>query len=44
MKAVVYEDVRSVVVRDVPDPAIEDDHDAIVRVTTAAICGSDLHF
>jgi alcohol dehydrogenase len=44
MKAVVYEDVRQVAVRDVPDPAIEDAHDAIVRVTRAAICGSDLHF
>ncbi|MCP3727719.1 glutathione-dependent formaldehyde dehydrogenase [Paraburkholderia sp. CNPSo 3272] len=27
----------------VPDPAIEDSRDAIVRVTTCAICGSDLH-
>ncbi len=27
----------------VPDPAIEDDRDAIVKVTSCAICGSDLH-
>lgn len=44
MKAVVYEDVGKVTVREVPDPVIEDPHDAIVRITTAAICGSDLHF
>jgi threonine dehydrogenase-like Zn-dependent dehydrogenase len=44
MKAVVYEDVRQVVVGDVPEPNVEDPPDAVVRVTTAAICGSDLHF
>lgn len=44
MKAVIYEDVDRLRVGDVPDPTIEDPHDAIVRVTTAAICGSDLHF
>jgi threonine dehydrogenase-like Zn-dependent dehydrogenase len=27
----------------VPDPKIEDGHDAIVKVTSCAICGSDLH-
>ena len=44
MKAVVYEGVGRVAVGEVPDPAIEDPHDAIVRVAMAAICGSDLHF
>jgi threonine dehydrogenase-like Zn-dependent dehydrogenase len=44
LRAVVYEDVGVVRVADVPEPGIEDAHDAIVRVTTAAICGSDLHF
>ncbi len=44
MKAVVFEDVRTLAVGDVPDPRIEDPADAVVRVTTAAICGSDLHF
>ena len=44
MKAVVFEEVEKVRVGDVPDPVIEDPHDAVVRVTTAAICGSDLHF
>lgn len=33
-------DVR---VEEVPDPAIEDTRDAIVRVTLTAICGSDIH-
>src|SRR5262245_56385869 len=34
------EDVR---VEQVPDPQILNDRDAIVRVTSTAICGSDLH-
>ena len=34
------EDVR---VEDVPDPKIEHPRDAIVKVTSCAICGSDLH-
>ncbi len=34
---------NSVEVRDVPDPQILSDRDAIVRVTSTAICGSDLH-
>jgi hypothetical protein len=44
MRAVVYEDIHKVRVDDVADPRILDPHDAIIRVTTAAICGSDLHF
>ncbi|HYX44784.1 MAG TPA: alcohol dehydrogenase catalytic domain-containing protein, partial [Acidimicrobiales bacterium] len=35
--------VHRVEVRDVPDPEIVNDRDAIVRVTSTAICGSDLH-
>lgn len=34
---------NSVEVRDVPDPKILNDRDAIVRITSTAICGSDLH-
>jgi threonine dehydrogenase-like Zn-dependent dehydrogenase len=34
---------RRVEVRDVPDPGILNPHDAIVRVTSTAICGSDVH-
>ena len=44
MKAVIYEGVNRIRVGDVPDPVIEDPGDAIIRVTAAAICGSDLHF
>lgn len=43
MKAVVYKGKNKVAVEDVPNPKIEDPGDAIIRVTTAAICGSDLH-
>ena len=44
MRGVVYEDVRRVRVDDLAEPRIEQRTDAVVRVTTAAICGSDLHF
>lgn len=44
MKAVVYEEVGKVRVDDIDEPGIEEPSDAIVRVTTSAICGSDLHF
>lgn len=44
MRAVVFEDVGRVGVREVPDPEIQGPGDAVVRVTLAAICGSDLHF
>ena len=44
MKAVVFEGVKQLEVRDVPDPSIEEPTDAVVRVTSSAICGSDLHF
>jgi glutathione-independent formaldehyde dehydrogenase len=43
MKAVVYQDVRTVGVCEVPDAAIEAGSDAVVRVTSSAICGTDLH-
>lgn len=44
MRAVVYEDVGRVAVVDVPEPALQEPDDAIVRVRLTAICGSDLHF
>lgn len=43
MRAVVYSGKESVSVREMADPKILDDTDAIIRVTSAAICGSDLH-
>jgi threonine dehydrogenase-like Zn-dependent dehydrogenase len=44
MRAVVWHDVGNVSVDDVPDPRVTDPADAIVRITTSAICGTDLHF
>ena len=43
MKAVTYQGIKNVVVKEVPDPKIEKPDDMIVRVTSSAICGSDLH-
>ncbi|WP_169951495.1 zinc-dependent alcohol dehydrogenase [Microbispora sp. H11081] len=43
MKAVTWHGKRDVRVDEVPDPAIKEPTDAIIRVTTSAICGSDLH-
>ena len=43
MKAVCWWGKGEVRVVDVPDPEIVNPHDAIVRVTLTAICGSDLH-
>ncbi|HEX9993269.1 MAG TPA: zinc-dependent alcohol dehydrogenase [Acidimicrobiales bacterium] len=43
MKATCWMGALRVEVRDVPDPTILNDRDAIVRVTSTAICGSDLH-
>src|SRR6185312_15095961 len=43
MKAVTWHGKRDVRVDDVPDPRIEQPTDAIVRVTSSGICGSDLH-
>jgi threonine dehydrogenase-like Zn-dependent dehydrogenase len=43
MKAVTYQGKRKVSVDTVPDPRIEEPTDAIIKVTTTNICGSDLH-
>jgi threonine dehydrogenase-like Zn-dependent dehydrogenase len=43
MRATVYSGRNSVQVEEVPDPKILNDRDAIVKVTSTAICGSDLH-
>lgn len=43
MKALTYHGPHSVRVENVPDPAIEQPDDIILRVTATAICGSDLH-
>ena len=43
MRALTYQGKRDVRVIDVPDPKLEEPTDAIVRITSTAICGSDLH-
>jgi hypothetical protein len=43
MKANCWVSPNTVEVHDVPDPSILNDRDAIVQITSTAICGSDLH-
>ncbi len=43
MKAVAWHGKRDVRVDTVPDPTIVKPTDAIVKITSTAICGSDLH-
>ncbi|WP_036961265.1 zinc-dependent alcohol dehydrogenase [Promicromonospora kroppenstedtii] len=43
MRALTWQGQEQVGVEDVPDPVIQEPTDAIVRVTSTAICGSDLH-
>jgi threonine dehydrogenase-like Zn-dependent dehydrogenase len=43
VKALTFHGKRDVRVDEVPDPRIEQPTDAIVRITSTAICGSDLH-
>ena len=43
MKALVFHKPKDVRVDTVPDPTIEAPTDTIIRVTSTAICGSDLH-
>ena len=43
MRALVWHGKSDVHCDSVPDPAIEDARDVIVKITSTAICGSDLH-
>ncbi|GGQ44955.1 threonine dehydrogenase-like Zn-dependent dehydrogenase [Actinomadura coerulea] len=43
MKAVTWHGKRDVRVEEVPDPKIKEPNDAVIRVTSSGICGSDLH-
>src|SRR5215213_303958 len=43
MRAVTWQGKRSVRVDTVPDPEIQEPTDAIIRVTSSGLCGSDLH-
>lgn len=44
MKAVVFHSVGDIRLDEVPEPEIEEPTDAVVRLTSSAICGTDLHF
>ena len=43
MRAVTWQGPRNVSVETVPDPVLQQPNDAIIEVTSTAICGSDLH-
>ncbi|MFW6324061.1 MAG: zinc-dependent alcohol dehydrogenase [Desulfovibrionales bacterium] len=43
MKALVFHDIGDIRLQDVPEPKIENSTDAVVRLTSTAICGTDLH-
>jgi len=43
MKAAVFHKIGDIRVEDTADPRVEDPRDALIRVTSTAICGSDLH-
>jgi len=43
LKAITYQGMKNVKVKNVSDPKIENDDDIIIKVTSTAICGSDLH-
>jgi threonine dehydrogenase-like Zn-dependent dehydrogenase len=43
MKAVTWQGVHDMRVTEVPDPRIEEPTDAIIKVTSSGLCGSDLH-
>src|SRR4051794_36344321 len=43
VRAVTWQGKRDVRVEDVPDPTIQEPTDAIVRITSSGLCGSDLH-
>lgn len=44
MQAVVFHEVGDIRLEEMPEPTLEEKTDAVVRITTSAICGTDLHF
>lgn len=44
MKALVFHDIGNILLEEVKKPKITAQFDAIVKITTSAICGTDLHF
>src|ERR1700694_164830 len=43
MRALTFVEIGRVEMADVPRPTVEEPGDALVKITTTAICGSDLH-
>ena len=43
MRAVTWQGMREVSVETVPDPSIQEPTDALVRITSSGLCGSDLN-
>src|ERR671912_843973 len=43
MRAVVYEGAGKVAIEEVEDARIEEPTDALMRITSSCVCGSDLH-
>ncbi len=43
MKAVTWHGTRDVRVEEVPDPTLQEPTDAIIKITSSGLCGSDLH-
>src|SRR6201994_376881 len=43
MRALTWQGTEKVEVTEVPDPVIQEPNDIVIRVTSTAICGSDLH-
>lgn len=43
MKAVTFQGTKDMQVKEVDDPKLQENEDIIVRITSTAICGSDLH-
>lgn len=44
MKALVFQEIGKICLEEVKKPTIKDPFDALVKITTSAICGTDLHF
>lgn len=44
MKAVIYRGIGDIALETVPEPKLQQPTDAIIRITSSAICGTDLHF
>jgi|SRR5665213_500161 len=44
MKAVILEETRRIAVREIPDAEMSETTDVLLRITSSAICGTDLHF